>query len=88
MTPPIVEVTWLDACVRLSSKPLSRAHDIDFMERKTVGYLVKRNHKGKLVLAFTFDKQEDDDDEPSVDDRYVIPARWVQRVKVLRRRGR
>ena len=62
---------------------MSRAHDIEFMERKTVGYLVHRNHKGKLILAFTYDKKEEDDDEPSLDDRYVIPALWVKSVKVL-----
>lgn len=84
MMPKLVEVTWLDACLRTSGCPLSKVADEARLSlRTTVGYLVLKT-RDRIVVAMTYDKAEKSEDEDHVDDLYTIPRGWVKSIKERR----
>lgn len=81
---PVVEVTWLDARWRGKNDPVSVAKNDKAYMRRTVGYLVNRD-KTKVVLAMTYDNDQDSGEEHEVDDRLTVPLRMVKKVRYLRK---
>jgi hypothetical protein len=82
-TPPLVEVSWTDACNNFGpSRTLEEARRVSLTRRRTVGYLVL--NEDRVIVAETFDEPENIDDVPEVENLTVIPAGWVQKIKYLR----
>ena len=72
--PPLVEVTWLDACSYRQDLAIRKARrKCRLMTRRTVGYLV-RETKRVVVVAQTFDPED-----KMVASTWAIPAPWIIR---------
>lgn len=83
MKPQLVEVSWLDACVRLRSTSFKKAKKAgQLYPRRTVGFLAHKGKK-KIVLAWTFDDGKASDGG-GFDDLYTIPRKWVQKIRRLK----
>lgn len=80
MKPALVEVEWMDACLRTVNVPLSKVtEEAKLSRRKTAGYLVHQDDD-ITVLAITFDPAEGDE-EDHADDLYTIPTGWVKAIR-------
>lgn len=80
--PPLVEVTWYDACSYREDMDLRKARKkCRLMVRRTVGYLVRRT-KRVVVVAQTFDPED-----KMVASTWAIPAPWVIRRRKVRKQG-
>lgn len=80
MRPPLVEVTWRDACLRTVNCPVSKVlEEAKLSVRNTAGYLVHKDDD-ITVLSITYDQAEADE-EDHVDDLYTIPTGWVIAIK-------
>ena len=76
---PIVEIIWQDATSHQGWHDIDElAEDFECMNVRSVGYLIKKDRKFvKIVMGIT------EDDQTNM--VMVIPAKWVQSIKVLRK---
>lgn len=88
--PPLVEVTWTDACDRNLEVPLSvdeirsRVH---LKKGRTVRGLLVYQDEEKTALAHDFDPPDpgDEDQRPSVGNFTVIPTGWITKTRYIER---
>jgi hypothetical protein len=75
--PPLVQVTWLDACFYSRTFKHDELHLAPLATRHTSGYLVHQDEK-ETKLAQTLDK--DDDGRWESDGVFTIPTGWITKV--------
>lgn len=76
-TPPMVHVTWVDACSGGTDWVAPADAPMEIKESHTVGFLIKKD-KVKLVIALNFDGVQ------FVADLMAIPLANVVKIKRLR----
>lgn len=90
--PPLVEITWLDACDLNGQAPWEPGGQeigarFKLKERQTVGLLVYQA-EDRTILAHDYDKAEptDEDQRPLVGNLTVVPTGWVTKLRYIERR--
>lgn len=74
-----VKVFWIDACSSDDWSPIDVSKDDKPCNIVSVGHLVSKDEKGNLVLALSYDEEND-----QISQTLVIPMEFVTKIRTLK----
>ena len=87
MTDEIVEVIWLDACGEVAHIPLARCLEFVPIRRRNVGYVLRADKNGLLLVAGDIKDPCKGENEKAYDWTQLIPWGMIEHVTRLNRAG-